>query len=183
MENKKCWIWAVIFAVVIIGGFYLIVSNQLKQISQITVYDGLDVVFSEPINNDNLKINLIGDWQLQDWTQIKDDTDLSKLKITLSFEADKFTAKICNRASGNYTINQNVLIASGAMTEMACENEDLMNVEGALMKALSNGMKIEIKSNLLVLSNNETGDRFVFEDLAKNEVETEKAVEGTENPQ
>jgi len=51
------------------------------------------------------------------------------------------------------------------------------------MKALSNGMKIEIKSNLLVLSNNETGDRFVFEDLAKNEVETEKAVEGTENPQ
>lgn len=183
MKNKKCWIWAIICAVAVIGGFYVIITNQLKQISQIPPYDGLNIVVSKPINNSNLKMGLIGDWQLQEWTQIKAGTDLSKLKITLSFEADKFTAKICNSASGNYTITQNVLTASGAMTEMACADEDLMNIENALMLALGNGIKAEVQAGLLTLNNEETGDRFVFENLAKNEAETERVIEDVEMPQ
>ncbi|GAB0174151.1 MAG: hypothetical protein HHAS10_00300 [Candidatus Altimarinota bacterium] len=74
---------------------------------------------------------LLGDWKLEGYTDAKG-KEYSVSPTTLTFTANRFSAKFCNSISGEYSAKDGMITAKSVMsTMMACADDTLTMLEGA----------------------------------------------------
>lgn len=89
-------------------------------------------------------------------------TDVSSLGLTVNFDGERVTGKVCNNLTGPYTVEDNkIKFGAVAMTKMFCEGLP-GEVESAFAADLSDGMAVGADEESLVLTGLKSLNVYMF---------------------
>jgi heat shock protein HslJ len=106
---------------------------------------------------------LTGSWKIKSMQRVGGPaTDVSSLGLTVNFDGERVTGKVCNNLTGPYTVEDNkIKFGAVAMTKMFCEGLP-GEVESAFAADLSDGMAVGADEESLVLTGLKSLNVYMF---------------------